>query len=139
MQTIVDRIEMIIDAECGGKATVFAERLGINSANVSQWRSGSTKPRNQTIQQIADTFGYNRDWILTGEGEPRSLAEAEAQIVDALSHAIKYKSSAIDRLIRAVAAAAAAGDDAAIESTMRYLTTLADEYRKQSPPDKKEE
>lgn len=138
MQTIADRISAIIDAECGGKAIVMAERLGIKSASISTWRSGKTNPSSQTIQQIADTFGYNRDWIATGQGEPRSLAPVDQQVIDRLSHAIKYKSSTVDRFIRAVAAAAAAGDEAAIEAAVNFMAAIVDEYRAQAPANETE-
>lgn len=136
MQSLIERIEYIIDSECYGKATLFASRLGINSASVSMWRAGKSKPSGQTIQQICDIFGYSRDWLTTGEGEPRSLAAADQQIVDTLTHAMKYRTTNTDRFIRAVAAASnSPGGDQAIEATIHFLEQLLAQYRAQSPPD----
>lgn len=116
--------------------TKLGNFLGINPANVSMWLSGRTKPSAQTIQQICDKFGYNPDWLTTGEGEPRSLAAADQQIVDTLTHAMKYRTTNTDRFIRAVAAAAnSPGGDHAIEATIQFLEQLLAEYRAQSPPD----
>lgn len=134
MQTISDRINIIIDTECGGKAIDFAERLGLRSSSVSMWRSGSSTPSTRTIQQISDTFGYNRDWIATGEGDPRSLAPVEKQVIEYLSHAIKYRSSSVDRFIRAVAQAAAHNPEA-LDPAIDFLESLVSEYRAQSPPE----
>lgn len=133
MQTISDRINIIIGTECGGKAVDFASRLGINSASISMWRSGKTTPSAQTIQHISDIFGFNRDWIATGEGDPRSLAPVEKQVIEYLSHAIKYRSSSVDRFIRAVAQAAAHNPEA-LDPAIDFLESLAAEYRAQSPP-----
>lgn len=90
MQNLSDRIQLIIDAECNGKATRFANRLGINSANVSKWRSGLTAPSRQTIQQIADTFGYNADWLETGEGIMRPPQSRDDEIADIVRAAAQH-------------------------------------------------
>lgn len=135
MQTIGDRISIII-RENSLKQSDFAKALNITPSSVSTMVSGKSNPSAQTIQQICDKFGYNRDWLVTGEGEPRSLAAADRQIVDALAHAMKFQSTAADRFIRAVAAAATSpGGDVAIQATVAFLEKLLAEYRGTPPPD----
>ena len=98
--------------------------------------SGRTNPSAQTIQQICDKFGYNRDWLLTGEGDPRSLAAAEQQVVDVLSHAIGYQSTASDRFLRAVAAAVSSPNgEEILDATLEFLRRVLDEYNAEHPPD----
>ena len=100
---------------------------------------GRSKPSAQTIQQICDKFGYNRDWLLTGEGDPRSLAAAEQQVVDVLSHAIGYQSTASDRFLRAVAAAVSSPNgEEILDATLEFLRRVLDEYNAEHPPDVKE-
>lgn len=72
-----DRIKYVIQNANISK-TVFAERLGISQAFVSQMCSGVREPSDRTIQDICREFGCNEVWLRTGEGEPfkeRSLEE----------------------------------------------------------------
>lgn len=135
MQTIGTRIS-IIAKEQGLNQSGLAKALNITPASVSTMISGRTKPSAQTIQQICDKFGYNRDWLLTGEGDPRSLAAAEQQVVDVLSHAIGYQSTASDRFLRAVAAAVSSPNgEEILDATLEFLRRILDEYNAEHPPD----
>ena len=135
METIQDRLSTII-REQNINQSKLAEALKISPNSVSLWLSGKTKPSSQSIDQICTKFGYNPDWLTTGEGEPRSLAAADQQIVDTLTHAMKYRTTNTDRFLRVVAAASnSPGGDQAIEATIQFLEQLLAEYRAQSPPD----
>lgn len=48
----------------------FGERIGITKSSVSLLESGKNSPSEQTIILICKEFGINKDWLLTGEGEP---------------------------------------------------------------------
>ncbi len=138
MQTIGTRIS-IIAKEQGLNQSGLAKALNITPASVSTMISGRTKPSAQTIQQICDKFGYNRDWLLTGEGDPRSLAAAEQQVVDVLSHAIGYQSTASDRFLRAVAAAVSSPNgEEILDAALEFLRRVLDEYNAEHPPDVEE-
>lgn len=133
MQTIGDRIRIIMDAN-NLKQTGLAEALQVNQSSVSMWLSGRSKPSAQTIQQICDKYGYNRDWLLNGVGEPRSLASDDQQVIDTLAHAIKFKSTAADHFLRAVAATAAAPNgDLLLQAAVDFFQHLLDEYNAAHP------
>ena len=128
MQTISERIDFIINSECGGKATSFAERLGINSANVSMWRSGKSKPSSQTIRQICDTFGYDIDWLSTGEGEPILQKSRSDQLAAALGRALRRQDSASTRLIGSIALVLEKLDDDQIAAVLQAMTDIVNSY-----------
>lgn len=133
MQTIGDRIRIIMDAN-NLKQTGLAEALQVNQSSVSMWLSGRSNPSAQTVQQICDKYGYNRDWLLNGVGEPRSLASDDQQVIDALAHAIKFKSTASDHLLRAVAATLAAPNgDLLLQAAVDFFQHLLDEYNAAHP------
>lgn len=135
MSTISDRLKIVM-SDNNLSQTALAKALSINQSSVSLWLSGRSNPSPQSLQQIADKYGYNFDWLSTGEGDPRSLAAAEKQIIEVLSHAIKHKSTASDRFIRSVAQVAASpyGEEI-IGSTLEFLRRVLDEYNAEHPPD----
>lgn len=135
MQTLSERIDFIINSECGGKATTFSERLGINSANVSMWRSGKSKPSSQTIKQICDTFGYNLDWLTTGKGDPVRQQSLSDQLAAALGRALNRQDSASSRLIGSIALVLEKLDDDQIASVLQAMTDIVNSYNAdESPP-----
>lgn len=128
LQTISERIDFIINSECGGKATSFAERLGINSANVSMWRSGKSKPSSQTIRQICDTFGYDIDWLSTGEGEPILQKSRSDQLAAALGRVLHRQDSASARLIGSIALVLEKLDDDQIAAVLKSMADIIQSY-----------
>lgn len=48
----------------------FAEFLGIPKQNLSSYEIGRRNPSDAVIQLICQKCGINKDWLLTGEGEP---------------------------------------------------------------------
>lgn len=68
MSDLSQRIRKVIDT-IGIKKTVFAEKLNISQAFVSQMCSGTSQPSDRTIADICRTFDVNEDWLRTGEGE----------------------------------------------------------------------
>ena len=88
MKEMNERISTIIEAS-GIKKTVFADRLNVSQAFVSQLCSGVKQPSDRTIADICREFNVNEDWLRTGEGEMlkdeddsfrRQLVEALAQL-----------------------------------------------------------
>lgn len=135
IETLINRIRLVME-ENDLNQTKFGNALGINPANVSMWLSGRSKPSAQTIQQICDKYGYNRDWLANGVGEPRSLATADQQVIDILAHAIKFKSTAADHFLRAVAAALASPNgEIALQATIDFLQQLLNQATAANPPD----
>lgn len=48
----------------------FGERIGITRSSVCKLESGENNPSERTVILICQEFGINKDWLLTGEGEP---------------------------------------------------------------------
>lgn len=78
---IAERIRIIMK-ECGLKQVDLANAASVNPAAISQIVSGKTNPSAQTVQMIADAYGYSAEWIMTGEGEPRAQKNRKQQIMD---------------------------------------------------------
>ena len=81
MKEMNERISTIIEAS-GIKKTVFADRLNVSQAFVSQLCSGVKQPSDRTIADICREFNVNEDWLRTGEGEmfkPLSRSETIAK------------------------------------------------------------
>lgn len=68
MREMNERISAIIEAS-GIKKTVFADRLNVSQAFVSQLCSGVKQPSDRTIADICREFNVNENWLRTGEGE----------------------------------------------------------------------
>lgn len=68
MSDLSNRISQVIDT-LGLKKTVFAEKLNVSQAFVSQMCSGVKQPSDRTIADICRTFDVNEEWLRTGEGE----------------------------------------------------------------------
>ena len=68
MSDLSQRIRKVIDT-IGIKKTIFAEKLNVSQAFVSQMCSGASQPSDRTIADICRTFDVNEDWLRTGEGE----------------------------------------------------------------------
>lgn len=91
MQTLQDRLAVII-AEQGINQSELAKALTISPASVSSWFSGKTKPSSQSIDQICSKFGYNPDWLRTGEGEKSEPMTKEEEIAELVGRALNGSS-----------------------------------------------
>lgn len=86
MREMNERISAIIEAS-GIKKTVFADRLNVSQAFVSQLCSGVKQPSDRTIADICREFNVNENWLRTGEGEmfkPLSRSETIAKFAGEL-------------------------------------------------------
>lgn len=68
MEPINERIAACIDA-LKIKKTVFADRINVSQAFVSQLVKGVSQPSDRTISDICRVFGVSELWLRTGEGE----------------------------------------------------------------------
>lgn len=68
MSDLSNRISQVIDT-LGLKKTVFAERLNVSQAFVSQMCSGASQPSDRTIADICRKFDVDEEWLRTGEGD----------------------------------------------------------------------
>lgn len=67
--TIHDRIKWLVDNLAEGKNTIFAEKLGINEANVRSYIKG-VQPKADVLSNIVKSYDVNAMWLLTGAGNP---------------------------------------------------------------------
>lgn len=58
----------------------FADQLGLTKNYVSLIETGKRIPSDRTITDICREFSVNKDWLLTGEGDPYIELSREAQI-----------------------------------------------------------
>lgn len=68
MNDLNRRIGEIISS-LGIKKAVFAERLNVSQAFVSQMCSGASNPSDRTLADICREFDVNEEWLRTGSGE----------------------------------------------------------------------
>lgn len=66
---IHDRIKWLVDNLAEGKNTIFAEKLGINEANVRSYIKG-VQPKADILSKIVLSYEVNALWLLTGAGYP---------------------------------------------------------------------
>lgn len=103
METINDRIKILIDTRCKGNKSAFARELGITPAYAAQLYASQREPSERTLNDICRVFGVDPIWLKTGVGEPFLPQSKEARITEVLSKAIPGHSTARDRLCRALA------------------------------------
>ena len=63
-----ERITKLIQS-IGVRKTVFADRLNVSQAFVSQMCSGKAQPSDRAIADICREFNVNETWLRTGDGE----------------------------------------------------------------------
>lgn len=87
METIADRIMILVAEKENGNKRKFAIKVEINPSYVSQLDKDRTmKPSPRVIDKIATTYGANRQWLETGDGEPfppKSLGDQMGELAAA--------------------------------------------------------
>ena len=73
---IGERINRILN-ESGLKKVEFAKAIGIDQSYVPKIISGEKKPSDRVIDCICSKFNVNKEWILSGDGEPYNPPEDE--------------------------------------------------------------
>ena len=72
--TLLERLEYIISVLADGKATVFASRVGMSTANLCKKRKGTVPITPKDINSILSAYPQvNRKWLEEGEGYPGDL------------------------------------------------------------------
>ena len=105
----------------------FAKSLQITPASVSTMISGKTNPSAQTIQQICDKYGYDPEWLKTGEGEPKREKPRQEQLAAAFGRAMAGTSVSAN-LISSIALALDRLDDDQAANLVELLTKIVESY-----------
>ncbi len=72
---VADRLRQLM-AEKSLEAADLASRLHVDVSTVYRWIEGETTPYKKNLKAIADAYGYNAEWLRTGEG-PRLVETNE--------------------------------------------------------------
>ena len=68
VETIHDRIQVLVDTFGGGKNTVFAEKVGVNEGNIRGYIKGIV-PKHDFLEKVVRSCeGISPAWLLTGKG-----------------------------------------------------------------------
>lgn len=80
MSTINERIKSLVDHFSKGNNSDFANKIGINEANVRNYIA-NTEPKFNVLEKIANNFEINFEWLLTGKGDMLKTEKTEEPIV----------------------------------------------------------
>ena len=127
MQTIGDRIAFVIKEQKMNQSD-FAKALKITPSSVSTMISGKSNPSAQTIDQICTKFGYNPEWLSTGEGEPILQKSRSDQLAAALGRVLHRQDSASSRLIGSIALVLEKLDDDQIAAVLKAMADIIQSY-----------
>ena len=127
MQTIGDRIAFVIKEQKMNQSD-FAKALKITPSSVSTMISGKSNPSAQTIDQICTKFGYNPEWLSTGEGEPILQKSRSDQLAAALGRVLHRQDSASARLIGSIALVLEKLDDDQIAAVLKAMADIIQSY-----------
>ena len=68
VETIHDRVRLLVATVAGGKNTVFAQKLGVNEANIRGYVK-NIEPKADFLDKVVRTYDISAEWLLTGRGE----------------------------------------------------------------------
>lgn len=71
MQSFFDRLRVVMTAK-GWTRTTLAQKIDMSLSTVSRWANGKNPPTSTSVDRIITAIGLNREWLLTGRGEPWS-------------------------------------------------------------------
>lgn len=86
MDTIGSRISFLIKKLSITK-TSFAETIKVSQAFVSQLCADQREPSERTISDICEKYRVNREWLISGKGDP-FLSMTRAQEIAAYANAM---------------------------------------------------
>lgn len=99
-----DRIKEIRKNSSHGKnQATFSEFLGIPQSNLASYEIGRRQPSDAVIQLICQKCGINKDWLLTGEGEPTIEACQEERYAINVGKLQRADNETIMRWVNAIA------------------------------------
>lgn len=78
-QAAVARIKQLMNS-LGIKQAAFAERIGVDPSNFSKHLNGKLPLSENLYNKIVVNLGVSKEWLMTGEGEMWSQAQASNQL-----------------------------------------------------------
>jgi transcriptional regulator with XRE-family HTH domain len=61
-------------------AKILADSIGVSSGNITDWKTGKSKPSSDAIVRMADYFDVSADWLLGRVPDP-NLAIMEPEML----------------------------------------------------------
>lgn len=80
-----ERIRLLVKERCGGSQQIFADRVGINKASVSQYVNGKNAPTNLTATKIALAFNVAPAWVMGFDVPPVDVLNEITEKLERLS------------------------------------------------------
>lgn len=79
MNTINDRMEMLVNERFGGNKAAFAKAIGLSPTGLSNYLSKQrrSKPNVEMITNIITKVGVDPMWLLTGQETPHNEIHTE--------------------------------------------------------------
>lgn len=68
IETIHDRIQLLVDKYGSGKNTIFAKIIGVSESNIRSY-IGGVNPKADVLAKIVKFCDINPMWLITGEGD----------------------------------------------------------------------
>lgn len=81
----------------------FGERIGVKGNTVTNYETGLRNPTDAVILAICREFGINKDWLLTGKGEPTIEACQEERYAINIGKLQRADNETIMRWVNAIA------------------------------------
>lgn len=81
----------------------FADRLGLKRQTIAAYEIGNIEPSESTLLLICKEFGINKDWLLTGKGEPTIEACQEERYSINIGKLQRADNETIMRWVNAIA------------------------------------
>lgn len=75
----------------------FADVLGIKRGAIANYEIGRNTPIDAVISLICDKFNVNKEWLLTGSGEPYVKIDKENQLMMWAGYVLKDESDSFKR------------------------------------------
>ena len=80
IETIHDRIQLLVDKYGSGKNTIFAKMIGVSESNIRSY-IGGVNPKADVLAKIVKSCDVNPMWLITGEGDIENATAIHNTIV----------------------------------------------------------
>lgn len=121
-----DRILKVLKLR-GVNKSAFAEAIEVSPASVTQMCSGLTNPSKQTLELISIKFFINKNWLITGEGDPEEDLDRASKITKQVGQAMRGENATdMQRILNALLGAT----PEEIDAISKFAQRLAAEYKK---------
>lgn len=118
METINDRMEMLVNQRFGGNKAAFAKTIGLQPTGLSNYLGTKrrSKPSVDMVAKIVLALDVDAKWLLTGEETPKQSVNTNVHGNVTDSNVAIGSHNAVGNV--------SVGADAVLEERVRYLEAL---------------